>query len=85
MVGRMITIYGSENCLHCLRAKQLVEVFQLEHEYKSVVHYREEFDRLFPGESAIPQIIWGKKRLTGYEEFAIMVNEYINNGENDNE
>lgn len=81
----LITIYGSDNCLHCLRAKQLAEVFELTHVYKNAVDHREEFDREFPGEIAIPQIIWGKKHLTGYEEFAIMVNEYITNGENDND
>jgi glutaredoxin len=78
----VITIYGSENCIWCLRAKQLAETFELEHEYKSVELYQAEFSSKFPSARTVPQIVWGDTYIGGYEMFAKAVNEFINNGEN---
>jgi glutaredoxin len=78
----MITIYGSENCVWCLRAKQLAETFELEHEYKLVSDYQAEFSTKFPAARTVPQIVWDNTYIGGYEAFAKVVNEYVNEGEN---
>jgi|TARA_B110000503_G_C7057129_1_gene374973 glutaredoxin len=75
----MITIYGSNNCIWCLRAKQLAELFELEHEYKLVENYRAEFSSKFPDVGTIPQIVWDGIHLGGYDVFAKAVNEFIIN------
>jgi glutaredoxin len=78
----MITIYGSPNCIWCLRAKQLAETFELEHEYKSVEDYQAEFTSKFPAARTVPQIVWDGLHIGGYEMFSRAVNEFINDGEN---
>lgn len=78
----MITIYGSENCIWCLKAKQLAETFELEHEYKLVENYQAEFSSKFPSARTVPQIVWDDTHIGGYEMFAKTVNEFINEGEN---
>lgn len=77
----MITIYGSPNCMFCLKAKQLAEMFELEHEYKYVSDHREEFMTNFPDAPGVPQIIWDGRKISGYANFAREVNDDINNGE----
>jgi glutaredoxin len=78
----MITIYGSDNCIWCLRAKQLAETLELDHEYKLVENWREEFTSKFPSARTVPQIVWDDAYIGGYEMFAKAVNEFIENGEN---
>jgi|TARA_B110000503_G_scaffold142701_1_gene240435 glutaredoxin len=77
----MITIYASNDCIWCIRAKQLAEIFELEHEYKLVENYRAEFSSKFPDAEAVPQIVWDGVHFSGYQAFAQRVNEFINDGE----
>jgi len=76
----MITIYASDNCIWCLKAKQLAELFELEHEYKLIENYRAEFSSRFPDVRTVPQIVWDGVHLGGYEVFTEAVNEFVNNG-----
>jgi len=73
----MITIYGSDDCIWCLKAKQLAEVFKLEHEYKSIGLCMEEFTSKFPSATVVPVIVWDGHYMSGYEEFANAVNLYL--------
>jgi glutaredoxin len=79
----VITIYGSENCIWCLKAKQVAETFELKHEYKLVENCMAEFNSKFPDEYAVPQILWDNVHISGYEMFTKAVNEFIKNGENE--
>lgn len=78
----MILIYGSENCIWCLKAKQLCETFELDHEYKSIEIYHAEFSSKFPTAQTVPQIMWDNTHMSDYDIFAKAVNDYINEGEN---
>ena len=74
----MIKIYGSPNCIWCLKAKQLCETLELDHDYIEVDAIGfEEFSKRFPGMKTVPQIMWGDDHIGGYQEFAVRVNEYI--------
>ena len=74
----MIKIYGSSNCIWCLKAKQLCETLELEHDYIKVEDIGfEEFAKKFSGMQTVPQIMWGEDHVGGYQEFAVKVNEYI--------
>ena len=56
----MITIFGSDNCFHCLKSKQLCEAMQIEHEFVDVYKDSATFQRfkeLFPDAEGIPQIM----------------------------
>lgn len=75
----MIIIYGRSNCLHCLRVKQLAEIFELEHEYKdtSIQENMDEFLSLTKYPTLIPQILWDGEMIRGYHGFSERVNNYI--------
>ena len=76
----MIAIYGSSNCIWCLRAKQLCEVFELSHTYHLIDDIGvDKFQELFPDENTVPQILWDDEVVGGYQEFAVKVNDYITN------
>ena len=84
----MIKIYGSPNCIWCLKAKQLCETLELDHDYIEVDAIGfEEFSKRFPGMKTVPQIMCGEDHVGGYQEFAVKVNEYITkeSEENDND
>lgn len=67
------------NCLYCLRAKQLAEIFGLEHEYKQLtdLETKKQFFKIDRANGSIPQIIWGEEVIVGYTEFEKRVNEFI--------
>ena len=73
----MITIYGKEDCMYCMRAKRLAESNDLDYTYKDITDDRSEFDRLFPGKNKVPQIMWNEKHVGGFEEF---MDEVYNRG-----
>ena len=75
----MIVIYGSANCVWCLKSAQLCQVAQLEHQYKLVEDDVQDFMTRFPGENAVPQILWDGKHIGGYEQLAQKVNEVLTN------
>ena len=75
----MITIYGSEKCLQCLRAKQLAEIFELEHEFKSTssMENYKEFLRLTKHPTYVPQILWDGEMLLGYHRCSERIDNYM--------
>ena len=77
----MVTIFGSNTCLYCLRCKQLCEAMEIEHEYLDVKYPEVEkrFVELFPNVEEIPQILWKDERIEGYEGLSNKINEYISN------
>lgn len=78
METSMIKIYGSPNCIWCLKAKQLCESMELKHDYILVDDIGfDEFSKKFPGMKTVPQIMWDEVHIGGYQEFAVKVNEYI--------
>jgi len=84
----MIKIYGSSNCIWCLKAKQLCESMDLEHDYILVDDIGfDEFSKKFPNVRTVPQIMWGEEHVGGYQEFAVKVNDFITkeSEENDND
>lgn len=68
----MITIYGSDTCSYCLRAKNLATRYKLSYEWKDIEieKNREEFMARIPDAKTIPQIFWYDKYIGGYEAFA---------------
>ena len=67
----MYTIYSKPNCSFCLQAKQLLEMEQLQFEYKQLgTHYSlDELMTLSPDAKSFPQIFFvdknGNKDLVG--------------------
>jgi glutaredoxin len=76
----MITIFGSDNCFHCLKSKQLCEAMQIEHEFVDVYKDSATFQRfkeLFPDAEGIPQIMWKGKPVGGYIALTREIDNYI--------
>lgn len=66
----MITIYGAEWCMFCKKAKNLLEDYQLDFEWKDV-DTPEVYDELkgkLPQIKQIPQIYWGERHVGGFNE-----------------
>ena len=81
----MITIYGSANCVWCLKCIQLCQTAEMEYEYRLVEDDVDDFKKRFPGENVVPQILWNEEHIGGYEQLAQKVNEVLinENGEYD--
>lgn len=85
----MVTIFGSNNCLHCLKSKQMCEAMQIEHEYIDIYKDIDDytlFRRTFPGAEGIPQILWKGEKLNGYNDLISKIDDFIinsNEGERD--
>ncbi len=82
----MVTIFGSNTCLHCLLCKQMCEAMDIEYEYRDVdsPDVTKQFVELFPDVENIPQILWENKHIGGYTELTNKIDEFItelNNGE----
>lgn len=75
----MIIIYGTSNCLHCLKSKQLAEICGFEHEYKSLSdrETKKEFFSRVKDPTIVPQIFWDEEHLIGYEEFKMKIDRYV--------
>ena len=75
----MIIIYGTSNCLHCLKAKQLAELFGLDHEYKvlSDIETKKEFFNRVSNPMLVPQIFWDDEHIVGYEDFRKKIDRYV--------
>lgn len=82
MTAAPITIYGQNNCYHCLRAKQLAESFQFKITYKDIganEDAKREFLELFPGQNIVPVILWNHNVLVGFDAFAREIENTMNN------
>lgn len=82
----MVTIFGSNTCLHCLLCKQMCEAMDIEYEYLDVGNpdVTRQFVELFPDVESIPQILWENEHIGGYAELTNKIDEFItelNNGE----
>ena len=82
----MVTIFGSNTCLHCLLCKQLCEAMDVEYEFRDVDNpdVTKQFMELLPNIDSIPQILWKGDHIGGYAELTHKIDEYIinlNNGE----
>ena len=69
----MITIYGTQNCTYCQKAKWICRQYKLGFVYipldqESFPEHREEFKKLFPDAKTVPQILWDGKHIGGYTE-----------------
>lgn len=73
------TLYSTKTCAHCQTAKSLLTLAGYEVEYlvlgENVTH--EEFQRKFPNERIVPQVMVGDKHLSGINA----VKKFINTGE----
>lgn len=81
----MITIYGMSNCLWCLKAKQMAELFELEYEYKtlSTIEAKKEYFARGGTHEGLPQVYWDGEMIVGYNNFTAKINEYIEKVKND--
>ncbi|MDA8866130.1 hypothetical protein N9H77_01335 [Porticoccaceae bacterium] len=82
----MVTIFGSNTCLHCLLCKQMCEAMDVEYKFLDVQDpdVTRQFVELFPDTESIPQILWKGDHIGGYAELTHKIDEYIinlNNGE----
>jgi len=77
----MITIYGTDGCLACLKAKQCAEIFELEHEYISLaradIETKKKFYQIDTHFGMVPQIVWGDDIIVGLADFEKRVNEFL--------
>lgn len=77
----MVEVYGLDDCYHCLRIKQLLEVFDIDHEYLLISdrEVRTKFQYLFPDAVGVPQVMWDGVPISGYDNVAKKVDEHIAN------
>lgn len=73
----MVIIYGTEWCSYCIRAKKLVEQYQVDFEFRDVDNpeIKQQLESMLPNHKTIPQIWWHGNHVGGYNEF---VNELEN-------
>lgn len=65
----MITVYGRDNCPHCVQAKYLLEEGEYPFEYRNVVSDIEAFADLrekAPEARSVPQIFIGDEHIGGF-------------------
>jgi glutaredoxin len=76
--GRVI-IYGKKDCMACLRCKQVAEIWGLHFEYKDIEipEIREEYLQV-ASVHIVPLIIWNGRKIMGYEQFAEVLENEIN-------
>ena len=68
----MVIIYGTEWCSYCIRAKKLVEQYQLDFEFRDVDNpeMKAQLTSMLPDYKTIPQIWWYGNHIGGYDKFA---------------
>lgn len=68
----MVIIYGTEWCGYCIRAKKLVEQYQLDFEFRDVDNpeMKAQLTSMLPDYKTIPQIWWYGNHIGGYDNFA---------------
>lgn len=80
----MVIIYGRDDCLACLQAKQLCEAWNFKHEFvdvKNSVDNRADFMIKYPNQMRLPVIERNGKLIGGYENFLAEIENTMNYGE----
>ena len=65
----MYTIYGTPTCGYCKEAMELLDRNDLGYYYKDLTEgYIEEYKRLFPGKTSVPQITLDGHYIGGHDD-----------------
>lgn len=67
----MVTLYGTKNCSHCLRAKKLLQSLRIPFEEKRIdenLQYRNEMAERTHGARSVPQIFIGSQYIGGADD-----------------
>lgn len=73
----MIEVYGKHNCNWCVAAKQILNQYGLNYSYSNVgedIGINEIMER-FPGVKTVPIVVVDGKRIGGYEELKMYLEE----------
>ena len=74
----MIEIYGTENCVFCDRAKELLKMYEKEYTYIDVTETEDitaAFFKKFPGVRTVPQVTLDDEfHIGGYQELEKWLN-----------
>jgi len=77
----MVKIFGSTNCLYCLKCKQLCQAMEIDCEFLDVTDREaaQNLKDLLPETEidSIPQVFWKDKHIGGYRELTIYIDDYI--------
>ena len=76
--GRVI-IYGKDDCMACLRVKQIAEIYGFNFEYKNINQpdvLQEMME--YTDVPLVPLAVWNSNVYQGYEEFSNAVENQIN-------
>ena len=85
VMSNIVTIFGKYNCVFCEKAKELCKDYRLTYEYKDIADFEnlEEMMNLFPKTKTVPQIVWNKRKIGSYVDFAQEIENTIGGyGEN---
>jgi len=76
----MITVYGKHNCNWCVKAREVLNAYNMQYEYLNVGEDIgiTEFLEMYPGTKTVPLIEVDGKKLGGYEELTRYVEETKN-------
>ena len=75
----MIEIYGTDSCVFCNKAKELLETYNKEYTYIDVTETEDTtaaFFKKFPNVRTVPQIEWEGKHIGGYTELSEWLKDY---------
>ena len=75
----MIEIYGTDSCVFCNKAKELLETYNKEYTYIDVTETEDitaAFFKKFPNVRTVPQIVWEGKHIGGYTELSEWLKDY---------
>ena len=75
----MIEIYGTDSCVFCNKAKELLEIYNKEYTYIDVTeteYITAAFFKRFPNVRTVPQIEWEGKHIGGYTELREWLKDY---------
>ena len=75
----MIEIYGTDSCVFCNKAKELLETYNKEYTYIDVTeteYITAAFFKRFPNVRTVPQIEWEGKHIGGYTELREWLKDY---------
>ena len=74
----MFEVYGTDNCVFCNKAKQLLEMFQQEYSYIDVTETEDitaAFFKKFPDVKTVPQVTLDNEfHIGGYQELEKWLN-----------
>tara|TARA_B100000809_G_scaffold108310_1_gene106792 strand:+ start:484 stop:714 length:231 start_codon:yes stop_codon:yes gene_type:complete len=73
----VIEIYGTDSCVFCDKAKELLETYNKEYTYIDVTETEDTtaaFFKKFPNVRTVPQIEWEGKHIGGYTELKKWLN-----------